>query len=211
MNKKFTAAFDVDAQKGFTPLCPNELPVPDGQNIVNELNAQAQFAQFRLGSKDSHNKNAVWVATQEKPQYSVVGLPNSDIRWVRHCEVGEVGFELIDGLPDPIEYDFFVYKGVENDLHPYGACYHDLAEKKTTGVIEYLKYNLVKTVIVGGLATEYCVATTAMQLRRAGLEVIVNLGACRGLDQVNIDKALVKMKEMGIQLVSTFAQMNDFI
>ena len=32
--KKFVASFDIDAQKTFTPLCPDELPVTEGDKIV---------------------------------------------------------------------------------------------------------------------------------------------------------------------------------
>lgn len=65
---------------------------------------------------------------------------------------GTPGFELLDDLPAPLDYDYFVWKGVEPDLHPYGACYHDLAEKRSTGVIEFLRQNDVDLVLVGGLA-----------------------------------------------------------
>ena len=44
------ASFDVDAQKGFTPLCPNELPVPGGDAIAPALNQLAARASLRLGS-----------------------------------------------------------------------------------------------------------------------------------------------------------------
>ncbi|MBD4503332.1 isochorismatase family protein, partial [Xanthomonas citri pv. citri] len=76
---------------------------------------------------------------------------------------------------------FFVWKGVEPDLHPYGACYHDLAERRSTGVIEYLRQNGVSHVLVGGLALDYCVKNTALQLRRAGFEVLLYLPACRAI------------------------------
>src|SRR5690554_7090584 len=66
------AAFDVDAQKGFTPLCPDELPVPEGHLIVAELNAQARFAGTRVFSKDSHPANPAWLATPEQPMLSPV-------------------------------------------------------------------------------------------------------------------------------------------
>ncbi|MDU2872339.1 MAG: nicotinamidase, partial [Pseudomonas aeruginosa] len=46
------ASFDVDAQKGFTPLCPDELPVPGGDAIGAALNQLASRAALRLGSKD---------------------------------------------------------------------------------------------------------------------------------------------------------------
>ncbi|MGL5290220.1 MAG: nicotinamidase, partial [Aeromonas sp.] len=54
------ASLDIDAQKGFTPLCPNELPVAGGSEIVAALNAQATLATLRVGSKDAHPANADW-------------------------------------------------------------------------------------------------------------------------------------------------------
>lgn len=203
-----TASFDVDAQCGFSPLCPNELPVPDGHNIVAELNAQAGLASVRVGSKDAHSPNAAWVATAEAPQFTPVeGLPNVDIRWNRHCEVGTPGFELLPGLPHVSAYNFFVYKGVERDMHPYGACYHDTAERRSTGVIEFFNIREIDTVIVGGLATDYCVKTTALQLRNSGFHVIVNLAACRGISKDTVDAAIEQMRRAGIVIVDSCADL----
>ena len=42
------AAFDIDAQNTFTPVCPDELPVAEGDQIVEELNAQAALASLRI-------------------------------------------------------------------------------------------------------------------------------------------------------------------
>ena len=39
MEKKI-ASINVDPQKGFTPICPDELPVPGGDEIVPALLAQ---------------------------------------------------------------------------------------------------------------------------------------------------------------------------
>lgn len=201
-NRNNTAAFDVDAQYAFTPDCPDELPVEGGTDIVKALNEQATLASIRVGSKDAHSPKAIWVANEEKPMFSPVEGDGVDIAWNLHAVPGTKGFELIDGLPKPIEYDFFVWKGIELDLHPYGACYHDLADKMSTGVIEYLKHNNIETVIVGGLATDYCVKTTALQLNRAGFRVIVNLEACRGITQETVDAAIVEMKNVGIEIVT---------
>ncbi len=198
INKEKIAAFDIDAQKGFTPICPDELPVPDGDTIVDELNKNASLARYRIGSKDAHNNKAIWVATTEKPQFSEVGEPNVDIRWNSHCNVGTKGFELIDGLPDPLEYDYFVWKGIENNTHPYGACYHDLKKKQTTGVIEFLKGKNIELVIAGGLATDYCVFQTVLELTKAGFQVILNLKACRGIAVETTNTAIESMKEKGV-------------
>lgn len=40
------AAIDVDPQQTFTPLCPNELPVHEGDTIADTLNLQTSFAQY---------------------------------------------------------------------------------------------------------------------------------------------------------------------
>ncbi|WP_444997374.1 isochorismatase family protein [Aliikangiella sp. IMCC44359] len=201
-NQNNTAVFDVDAQYTFTQECPDELPVEGGTEIVKALNEQAMFAAIRVGSKDAHSPRAVWVANEEKPMFSPVEGDDVDIAWNLHAVPGTKGFELIEGLPKPVEYDFFVWKGIELDLHPYGACYHDLADKMSTGVIEYLKHNNIENVIVGGLATDYCVKTTALQLNRAGFRVIVNLEACRGITQETVNSAIVEMKKAGVEIVT---------
>jgi nicotinamidase/pyrazinamidase len=198
------ACFDVDAQKGFTPICPNDLPVQGGDEIVNALNEQAEVCEIRVGSKDAHTSGALWEATEDKPVFSEVGEVNVDIRWPKHCVMGTEGAELLDGLPKPEDYDFFVWKGIEKNLHPYGACYHDLNEKLSTGVIEFLKSKEIDTVVVGGLATDYCVKTTALQLKRAGFEVIVNLKACRGVAKETTDNAIQEMTDEGIKVVDEF-------
>ncbi|MAZ86213.1 MAG: nicotinamidase [Cellvibrionaceae bacterium] len=203
ISKEFTASFDVDPQKGFTPICPNELPVPKGDEIAAPLNEQAKMARIRVVSKDAHPATATWRATEAKPQFSEVDGDNMDIRWNIHCVPGTQGFELLDDLPKVNDYDFAVYKGIEPDMHPYGACYHDLASTKSTGVVEYLKSEGITTVIVGGLATDYCVKTTAIQLREAGFEVIVNLAACRGIDFNTVKDAIKEMKATGVNVLDS--------
>ena len=200
-DKKKTASFDIDAQKGFTPICPGELPVPEGDTIAAFLNRQAEFASLRIGSKDWHSMDALWIADKNNPQFTPVKGKNLDIRWNAHCIAGTKGAELLQGLPHPSEYDFFVWKGMEKDMHPYGACYHDLKGRMSTGVIEFLKSKGIENIIAGGLATDYCVKTTAIQLKEAGFNVIVNLEACRGIAEDTIAAAIDDMEKAGIKVV----------
>jgi nicotinamidase/pyrazinamidase len=200
-NMRKICSFDVDPQVGFSPLCPNELPVPDGDKIVDALNEQAKLADIRVASKDAHNPNGLWIADKEHPQFSPVGLPNIDIRWNRHCEIGQKGFDFLPGLPKPLEYDFVVYKGIEVDSHPYGACFTDMEEKRSTGIIEFLRDNDITDIIVGGLALNYCVSTTAIQLAKAGFRVFVNISATKSIGDPA--EAINKMKECGITICDT--------
>lgn len=204
VNRNRTATFDVDAQNTFTPVCPEELPIEGGTEIVEELNAQAGFARLRLGSKDAHSPQAVWVADADNPPLSPLhGEPNADIHWPVHAVPGTKGFKLIEGLPDVASYDFFVWKGVEPNMHPYGACYHDLGNRMSTGVIEYLKAQEIDTVLIGGLATDYCVKNTALQLNDAGFRVIVNLAASRGVASETTAEALEAMRSADITLIDS--------
>ena len=197
------ASFDVDCEYCFTPECPDELPVEGGLDIVGELNAQARFAAYRLGSKDAHPRDAHWVADESHPPFTSIEGANMDIRWPLHAVPGTRGFELIRGLPAITDYDFFVWKGVEPDMHPYGACYHDHARTLSTGVVEFLHRRNVTTVLVGGLATDYCVKHTALELNDAGFRVILNLGAARGVAAETTAEALRLLAESGVELIDS--------
>ena len=87
------------------------------------------------------------------------------------------------------------------------------ANKVSTGAIEFLRCNGVSTVIVGGLALDYCVKQTLMQLRQPGFEVIVNLGASRGLSAETTAAALNEMQEQDVRQDSgdTFVFAERFI
>lgn len=205
--KKFIASFDIDAQNTFTPVCPDELPVAEGHLIADELKAQAAFASLRVASRDAHTLQALWLSTKDHPPLSpITGYADLDLRWPAHAIIGTKGFDFIDGL-NPQAYDFQVFKGIEVDKHPYGACYHDLANKLSTGVIEYLRCHQITTVICGGLATDYCVKNTALQLKAAGFDVILNKAACRGIAPDTIAAAYKEMEQAGIKFISSAAEL----
>ena len=202
-DKDKIASFDVDPQRGFTPLCPTELPINGGDEIAEELNKQAKYAAYRLVSKDEHPLQAPWVTTDPKEIMTAVegDYPNLDVKWPVHCVVGTEGNRLIPGLPEEDNYDLVVRKGVDPEKHPYGACYHDLADSESTGAIEWLNERRVKVVIVGGLATDFCMKTTALQLASAGFRVIVNLAACRSVNPGTLDNDLAQMRTAGIEII----------
>lgn len=201
-------SFDVDAQNGFTPLCPQELPVPDGHTIVTELNRQAAFAKFRGFSKDAHSRHAAWAASINHPQLETInGEPDLDVRWNIHTVVGEFGHQLIEGLPHVREYDFWAIKGTESDMHPYGACYQDLAGKISTGLIEWAMVKGVKVFLIGGLALEFCVKQTVLQLHEAGFKVILNQAATRGIFADKIEATLIELRKKGVIIIDSVAEL----
>lgn len=205
-------SLDIDAQKTFTPLCPQELPIIEGDQIVEELNAQAKLADLRVMTKDAHSPSAVWI--KQDPALNTTPAPfvNAPHYWVSHAIVGSYGFELLDGLPKETDYDFCVWKGVSPDLHPYGACYHDFQEKLSTGLIEWLRDKKAKTLIVGGLATDYCVKTSIMQLVGKGdWQIILNLAACRGIAADTTKAALDEMQKAGVIILENALKIKEFL
>lgn len=199
--KEETASHYVDPQKGFTPLCPDELPVLDGDKIVPALLEQLKHSKIKTCSKDAHNRKAIWVANEDQKQFDLVEGENVDICWNAHCIVGEKGFDLLDGIPKVTEYDFFIWKGVEPHMHPYSSCYHDLTKTISTGLIEYYKQNEIKNIIVSGLALDFCIKETCIDLKEAGFNVLLNLEGCRGVAEQSILDALNEMETSGVILV----------
>lgn len=205
-------SIDVDAQKTFSPLCPGELPVAEGDLIVLELNAQAALADLRVMTKDAHSPSAKWLVENPTDMLKSTGLPDADLTWVSHAMVGTKGFELLDGLPADKEYDYCVWKGIDPALHPYGACFHDIEEKLSTGLIEWLHYKGAETLIVGGLATDYCVKTTVLQLLKGGnWQVIVNAAACRGIAPETVEAAWNEMVDNGAIVLENARSIYDYI
>lgn len=201
IDKAKTASVDVDPQKGFSELCPNELPVAGALEIVDELKHNHSKASVRLVSRDMHPPGAAWEAESPDKMLQPVGLPEVDIKWNPHCVVGTLGVELLPGLPAVREYDFQLNKGIDPDAHPYGAFYHDQADTLSTGGIEFLRSKAIDTVIVGGLALDFCVKKSVEQLLDAGFRVILNLASTRAVFPENAITVIGELADKGVILV----------
>ncbi|KHT40304.1 isochorismatase family protein [Vibrio sinaloensis] len=207
IEKSKTAAVDVDPQKGFSELCPNELPVAGALEIVDELIANHSKASIKLVSRDMHPPGAAWEAETPANMLEPVGLPEVDIKWNPHCVVGTSGVELLPGLPAIRDYDFQMNKGIDPDAHPYGAFYHDQADTLSTGGIEFLQSKGIDTVIVGGLALDFCVKKSVEQLVDAGFRVILNLASTRAVFPENAEDVAQALSEKGVLLVESASEL----
>lgn len=205
-------AIDIDAQKTFTPLCPDELPIQGGDEIVAELNQQAQLAQLRVMTKDAHSSSAAWICATPQQMHQATHLPEADTTWLAHAIVGSKGYELLDGLPQTHEYDFCVWKGIDPQFHPYGACFHDLSERLSTGLIEWLQAKQATILIIGGLATDFCVQTTVLQLLKWGnWKIIVNRAACRGIRAESSEQAWKNMQKQGAIILENAQAIQSYL
>jgi nicotinamidase/pyrazinamidase len=217
--KEFSFSLNIDCQKGFSPLCPDELPVPDGHLIVPEILKQNETCKYLIGSKDAHPKDAYWVADEDHPAFSkATGFENIDTFWPEHCISGTKGAELLDGLPGVLDYDFFVYKGIEKHLHPYSLFYHDLSETLTTGVLEFMyhkskffgKYSALSSFIFGGLALDFCLLESVRSLEYVNTynpkQIIVNLAATKAVSEASKMDALAELGRLGITVIEDISQ-----
>jgi nicotinamidase/pyrazinamidase len=187
----------VDPQKGFSELCPNELPVNGAVELGKTIKNLIDKSNFgiKVLTKDTHPANAKYFRDEN---FIPINEKNMDISWKPHCVHGTYGFECLDEINED-DFDLIVYKGIENDMHPYGACYRDLAGNKSTGLIEYLLRRGVHAVSVCGIAFDYCVLTTALQLRDHFVVTVI-VDATVSIDPNNDTDTLNLYTKHGIRL-----------
>ena len=96
-----------------------------------------------------------------------------------------------------------IRKGFHKDVDSYSA-FTEADGKTTTGLAAYLKARKVKRLFLAGLATDFCVAWTALDARKAGFETYVIEDACRGIDtQGSLAKAWADMTKAGVKRIQS--------
>lgn len=206
------ATIHVDPQNGFTEHCPEELPVKAALSITPHLNQMFGIADLNVLSRDWHPEGAVYEATKEKPMGTKLdGFPNADMTWNRHCVANTFGAEVIEGLAPLGAYDLEIKKGEEIDCHPYGALWHDSARSRSTGIVEFLNDHNVKYVLVGGLALDFCVRLTVLELVASGFKPVLNLEATKPVFNENVETSIDEMLKAGAIVLDTTQEVKDFV
>ena len=171
----------VDVQNCFLP--GGSLAVKDGDKVVPVINKLAKSFANIVCTQDWHTAGHVSFASSHpgKKPFDVIKLGYGDqVLWPDHCVQGTEGAALAKDLQLPTA-QLVIRKGFHHDVDSYSALLE--ADKKTkTGLAAYLKERKIKTLFVTGLATDFCVAWTAIDARKAGFEVYVVDDACRGID-----------------------------
>jgi nicotinamidase/pyrazinamidase len=194
-----SALLVIDVQNCFLP--GGSLAVKDGEQVIPVINRIAKAFDNIVMTQDWHTPGHISFASSHpgKKPFDVVHLPYGDqVLWPDHCVQGTDGAALSKDLALP-KAELIIRKGFHQDVDSYSAFLE--ADKKTeTGLSGYLKERGITTIFVTGLATDFCVAWTALDGRSAGFNVYVIEDACRGINVMgslatawtNMDKAGVK-------------------
>jgi nicotinamidase/pyrazinamidase len=154
----------VDAQCGFTDLCPNELPVPGGRELVHNINLLLAMPFARIdATQDWHPAN----------HRSFLG--QRDNLYPPHCIAGTRGAEFLPGLHAD-RFHAVWRKGYDADFEAYAVT------AQHPGFIPMLRGSKIKSIIICGIATNICCFFAARDLRMAGFDVVMAENACAGID-----------------------------
>lgn len=176
-----SALIVVDVQNCF--VTGGTLPVKDGEAVVPVINKLSAAFENIVVTQDWHTKgHASFASTHsgKKPFETTKLSYGTQVLWPDHCVQGTDDAALHKDLKLPTA-QVIVRKGYHQDVDSYSA-FTEADGKTPTGLGGYLKQRGIKRVFVTGLATDFCVAWTAMDARKAGFEVYVIEDATRAID-----------------------------
>ncbi len=176
----------------------------DGDKIIPAINKISNKFDKVIATQDWHPKGHIsFASTHNKEPYQTIETKNgTQVLWQDHCVQGTSGADFHKELI--LEHvDLIIRKGTDPGLDSYSALLEN--DKQTeTGLQHYLKGLNINEVFLCGLATDYCVYFSAVDVKNAGFNTTVILNACRGVDvpEGNIQKAIDDMKSKSIRIIS---------
>jgi len=176
-----SALIVIDVQNCFVD--GGTLPVKGGAEVVPVINKLADTFENIVVTQDWHTQGHASFASAhpgQKPFSSIKLSYGNQVLWPDHCVQGTDDAALHKDLKLPTA-QVIVRKGFHKGVDSYSA-FEEADRKTATGLGGYLKQRGIKTVYVAGLATDFCVAWTALDARKAGFEVYVIEDATRAID-----------------------------
>ncbi|KPL53690.1 hypothetical protein ABB55_16935 [Prosthecomicrobium hirschii] len=195
----------VDVQNGFLP--GGSLAVPDGDAVIPVINALGRhFAQVVL-TQDWHPPGHISFASSHpgRAPFETVELAyGPQVLWPDHCVQGTQSAELAAGLDLP-QAQLIIRKGCHPGVDSYSA-FREADRTTRTGLAGYLRERGIETVWCVGLATDFCVAWSAIDAAEAGFRTIVIEAACRAIDTGgSLAKAWADMERAGVTRLAAAA------
>jgi len=171
----------VDVQNDFMP--GGALAVPRGDEVVPLINQLAARFENVVLTQDWHPRRHASFASAhpgKKPFETIQLAYGTQVLWPDHCVQGTSGAAFHSDL-NLTKAQLVIRKGHHRDIDSYSG-FLEADRKTTTGLAGYLRERRLESLYVCGLATDFCVAWTALDALAAGFEVAVIEEACRAID-----------------------------
>ncbi|SFI54196.1 bifunctional nicotinamidase/pyrazinamidase [Aerobium aerolatum] len=191
----------IDIQNDFCP--GGALGVADGDAIIPLVNQLIADHDHVILTQDWHPAGHSSFASSHpgKAAYEMIEMPyGPQTLWPDHCVQGSHGGEFHPALVwDKAE--MIVRKGYRPGIDSYSAFFEN--DRTTpTGLAGYLRERGLNDLVLVGIATDFCVAYSALDAVREGFSVTVRLDACRAIDlNGSLATMTEKMREAGVTLV----------
>lgn len=171
----------IDVQNDFCP--GGALAVADGDAVVPVVNRLIERFEHVVLTQDWHPAGHSSFASSHPgaAPFSTVPMPYGEqTLWPDHCVQGTAGAEFHPGLVWT-KAELVVRKGFRKAIDSYSAFFEN--DRTTpTGLGGYLAERGIGKVTLAGLATDFCVAYSALDARKLGLEATVVMEGCRAID-----------------------------
>ena len=191
----------IDLQNDFCP--GGALAVAGGDDIVPIVNRMIAENENVVLTQDWHPAgHSSFASTHDGRQpFETIDMPyGPQTLWPDHCVQGTKGAQF---HPDLVwtRAEIIIRKGFRKTIDSYSAFFENDHETPT-GLGGYLRERGISDLTLVGLATDFCVAYSALDARKLGIEVTVELDACRGIDLGGSLAAMTaRMREAGVELV----------
>ncbi|SKZ45604.1 pyrazinamidase/nicotinamidas pnca [Mycobacteroides abscessus subsp. abscessus] len=203
MQQLNSALIVVDVQNGFCP--GGNLAVADADQIIPCINALGRVFQNIVITQDWHPATHVSFAANHagKQDYEQIQLSYGEqVLWPVHCVQGTLDAELHPDLDLP-KAQLIIRKGFHEQIDSYSA-FMEADRKTTTGLAAYLKAREIDTVYIVGIATDFCVAWTAIDACELGFSTYVIEDATKAIDlNGSLEQAWQQMLAHGVQRIQS--------
>ncbi len=191
----------VDVQNDF---CPGGLlAVADGDAVVDPINAMMGDFDAVILTQDWHPRDHASFAENHAgaAPFSTTQMDyGTQVLWPTHCVQGSTGADFHDRL-NTNRADLVIRKGFRAAIDSYSAFFENDQTTKT-GLAGYLQNRGITDLTFAGLATDFCVAWSALDARKEGFNAQLVLSASRAIDlEGSLDAALANLKAAGVTLV----------
>jgi len=196
-----TAFLAIDVQNDFCP--GGALAVADGDAVVAPINTLIERYDHVILTQDWHPQGHSSFASQHQGHdpFTMIAMPYGDqTLWPDHCIQGSHGAAFHKDL-NIDRAELIIRKGYRRQIDSYSAFFEN-DHVTTTGLAGYLKERGFDHVVMAGLATDFCVAFSALDARKCGFTCQVVMDASRAIDLGGtLTSMTAAMQDAGVELV----------